>query len=231
VQHRQSRVRQETQGQRVQHRRSRALPETGGPRDSLPQSQVLQGLRGQRAPNQQSLALQVKMGETVSMVSQGHKGRQVLRGIQARQECLVPPQTQGRQDHLEARENQATLVRRAPLPHSPDRLDNKAQRAFQEQMARTAASGGRVQLVHKALEALTEPTDQTDRWGCPASTERMGRTAKMVYKARPALRVQRAIKATKDLQELQERMASTDQRAHKGCKEIPVYLVSRGLWE
>jgi len=43
--------------------------------------------------------------------------------------------------------------------------------------------------------------------------------------------VQRAIKATKDLKELQERMASTDQRAHKGCKEIPVYLVSRGLWE
>ena len=174
---------------------------------------------------------QGKVGQTVSMVSQGHKDRQVLRGIQARQECLVPPQTQGRQDHLEARENQATLVRLAPLPHSPDRLDNKAQRAFQEQMARTAASGGRVQLVHKALEALTEPTDQTDRWGCPASTERMGQTAKMVYKARPALRVQRAIKATKDLQELQERMASTDQRAHKGCKEIPVYLVSRGLWE
>ena len=171
------------------------------------------------------------MGETVSMVSQGHKGRQVLRGIQARQECLVPPQTQGRQDHLEARENQATLVRRAPLPHSPDRLDNKARRAFQEQMARTAASGGRVQLVHKALEALTEPTDQTDRWGCPASTERMGRTAKMVYKAQPARRVQRAIKATKDLQDLEARMASTDQRAHKGCKEIPVYLVSRGLWE
>jgi len=164
-------------------------------------------------------------------VSQGHKGRQVLRGIQARQECLVPPQTQGRQDHLEALDSLEALVRRALLPHSPDRLDNKAQRAFQEQMARTAASGGRVQLVHKALEALTEPTDQTDRWGCPASTERMGRTAKMVYKARPARRVQRAIKATKDLQELQERMASTDQRAHKGCKEIPVYLVSRGLWE
>ena len=174
---------------------------------------------------------QGKVGQTVSMVSQGHKDRQVLRGIQARQECLVPPQTQGRQDHLEALDSLEALVRRALLPHSPDRLDNKAQRAFQEQMARTAASGGRVQLVHKALEALTEPTDQTDRWGCPASTERMGRTAKMVYKARPALRVQRAIKATKDLQELQERMASTDQRAHKGCKEIPVYLVSRGLWE
>jgi len=215
----------------VQHRRSRALLETGVPQGPLPQSQDLQGVWGQRAHHRQSQVLQVKMGETVSMVSQGHKGRQVLRGIQARQECLVPPQTQGRQDHLEALDSLEALVRRALLPHSPDRLDNKAQRAFQEQMARTAASGGRVQLVHKALEALTEPTDQTDRWGCPASTERMGRTAKMVYKARPALRVQRAIKATKDLQELQERMASTDQRAHKGCKEIPVYLVSRGLWE
>ena len=94
-----------------------------------------------------------------------------------------------------------------------------------------AVLGDRVQLECKALEVLMEPTDQTDRWGCRASTERMGRTAKMVYKAQPARRVQRAIKATKDLQDLEARMASTDQRVHKGCKEIPVYLVSRGLWE
>ena len=94
-----------------------------------------------------------------------------------------------------------------------------------------AVLGDRVQLECKALEVLMEPTDQTDRWGCQASTERMERTAKMVNKARPARRVQRAIKATKDLQDLEARMASTVQRAHKGCKEIPVYLVSRGLWE
>jgi len=231
VRPRQSQAPLELQGELVHPQRSQVHLEIWGQQALPRQSQDRLEVRVKQVHRRRSQVQQGKVGQTVSMVSQGHKDRQVLRGIQARQECLVPPQTQGRQDHLEARENQATLVRRAPLPHSPDRLDNKAQRAFQEQMARTAASGGRVQLVHKALEALTEPTDQTDRWGCPASTERMGRTAKMVYKARPALRVQRAIKATKDLQELQERMASTDQRAHKGCKEIPVYLVSRGLWE
>ena len=94
-----------------------------------------------------------------------------------------------------------------------------------------AVLGDRVQLECKALEVLMEPTDQTDRWGCQASTERMERTAKMVNKARPARRVQRVIKATKDLQDLEARMASTVQRAHRECKEIPVYLVSQDQWE
>ena len=228
---RQSQAPLELQGELVHPQRSQVPLEIWGQQALPRQSQDRLEVGVQQVHRRRSQVRQGKVGQTVSMVSQGHKDRQVLRGIQARQECLVPPQTQGRQDHLEALDSLEALVRRALLPHSPDRLDNKARRAFQEQMARTAASGGRVQLVHKALEALTEPTDQTDRWGCPASTERMGRTAKMVYKARPARRVQRAIKATKDLQDLEARMASTDQRAHKGCKEIPVYLVSRGLWE
>ena len=111
------------------------------------------------------------MASTVQRVHKGCKEIPVYlvsRGIQAQQECLVPPQTQGRRDHLEALDSLEALVQPAPLPHSPDRLDHKVRRELRGQMAKMAVLGDRVQLECKALEALMEPTAPTDNQVCRA---------------------------------------------------------------
>ena len=85
------------------------------------QSQDPQGVWGQRAHNRQSQALLVKMGETVSMVSQGHKDQQetkVLRETQDKQQTRARQEPQDHQElvKLEILAQQETQVQPAQRP-------------------------------------------------------------------------------------------------------------------
>ena len=98
------------------------------------------------------------MGETVSMVSQGHKGRQVLRGIQARQEHLVPQQTQGQQDHLELHPlSQAQQVAQDRRPQS--QVQQATQALHPPSLVQRVAQELHPQLqVQQATQALHPPS-------------------------------------------------------------------------
>ena len=64
-------------------------------------SPVQQETRAQRAHNRQSQALLVKMGETVSMVSQGHKDQQETKVLRETQDKQQTRAQQEPQDHRE----------------------------------------------------------------------------------------------------------------------------------